>query len=132
MARHTYATAEDLTDYPVELDDDANVPKLLADASARVDELLEAAVYPVDDAGMPTEPEHIEALKLATCAVVQWMDDIGDDGSGAALRIQSASIAGLSLGIRQPPPGGKPDRYGDAARRHLRQVGLRGGGGPGY
>lgn len=131
MARHTYATAEDLTDYPVTVDQ-ADAPRLLADASARVDELLEASVYPVDAAGMPTDPEHVEALKLATCAVVQWMDDTGDDGSGAVLRIQSASIAGVSLGIRQPPPGGKPDRYGNAARRHLREVGLIGGGGPGY
>ncbi|MEV7684237.1 hypothetical protein AB0O64_37775, partial [Streptomyces sp. NPDC088341] len=61
-----------------------------------------------------------------------WWDAIGDDGSGASLRIQSASIAGVSLGIRQPPPGGTPDRAGSDARRVLREAGLLGGGGPGY
>lgn len=131
MARLRYATQDDLDAYPVTVDEDDR-DRMVAQASAVVDEALEAAVYPVDEQGAPTEPKHREALAEATCAVIAWWDAIGDDGTGASLRIQSASIAGVNLGIRQPPPGGKPDRAGPDARRILREAGLLGGGGPGY
>lgn len=127
MPRHTYATAADLADYPVTVDE-ADRDRLLADASGAVDELLEASVYPVDDDGMPTEPKHIEALALATCAVISWWDSIGDDGSGVTQQVQTSGVAGVNVSYKQ----GKPDRWGPAARRHLRDEGLLGGGGPGY
>jgi hypothetical protein len=131
MARLRYATQADLDAYPVDVAE-ADADRLVAEASSVIDDALDGAVYPVDDAGMPTEQKHREALAEATCAVIAWWDAIGDDGSGATLRIQSASIAGVSLGIRQPPPGAKPDRAGSAARRILREAGLLGGGGPDY
>lgn len=129
MARLRYATQADLDAYPVTVDE-ADRDRLIAQASAVVDDELEASVYPVDDAGMPTEPEHREALAEAVCAVLEWWDSVGDDGSGAMLRVQNASIAGLNLSFRQQ--GGKPDRAGPDARRILREAGLLGGGGPGY
>lgn len=124
--RHTYATAEDLAAYPVDVADESEIPRLLADASAAVDDLLECAVYDVDDDGMPTESKVQRALALATCAVVGWWEETGTDG---ARMLQSASIAGVSLGWRSSGnKGSEPDRWGHQARRHLRDAGLLGMG----
>jgi hypothetical protein len=125
--RHTYATTAHLANLmgeavPVDAD------RRLRDATARVDGMLKSAVYPVDDDGMPTEQQHILALRAATCAMVKWWDDNGWDGSGAEGQVQSASIAGVSLGFARGSgaAAGRVDLDGDAARDALDQAGLLG------
>jgi hypothetical protein len=124
--RHTYATSTDYANVTREappLDIDAK----LRDATAEVDNLLHFANYPVDELGMPTEAEHVLALKLAAVEVVRWWDANGWDGSGAEGAVQSASIAGVSLGFTTGKQGGRVDLVGDKARRVLASAGLLGG-----
>lgn len=124
--RHTYATGQEWANYLHQEQPPADADRILRTASTAVDELLLTAVYDTDGQGMPTRAEHIRALRLATCAVATWWDDIGDPyGSGAPAQVQSASIAGVSLGFNR---GKKPDRHGPDARRHLADVGLLGHG----
>lgn len=95
--RHTYATTADLAKVLHEAPPvDAEVR--LRRASAVVDDALFCAVYAVDSDKMPTDPDVAAALNLATCEVVAWWASTGDDGSGAMSSVQSASIAGVSLG----------------------------------
>jgi hypothetical protein len=68
----------------------------LVTATLLVDALLIGAVYPVDDDGMPTDADHIAALRDATCAQVAWFDETGD-ATGAAEQYQSTSIGALSF-----------------------------------
>jgi hypothetical protein len=124
--RHSYATSTDYANVTREAPP-LDIDKRLRDASAEVDELLHFANYPVDDAGLPTEPEHVLALTLATVEVVRWWDANGWDGSGAESQVQSASIAGVSLGFRSGKAGAKQDLVGDKARRVLTSAGLLGG-----
>lgn len=130
--RHTYATTIELAEYlraapPLDAED------RLRRASAKVDEALLCAVYTVDDDGMPTDDKIVKGLMLATCAVVKWWESIGEDGSGASGQVQSASIAGVSLGYKRGGgnSGGKVDLFGDEARQHLVEAGLSLVG-PGY
>ncbi|MBF8186324.1 hypothetical protein ITP53_11300 [Nonomuraea sp. K274] len=96
MAR-VYATADDLTDWTGD-DPPADADRLLARASRLIDNrLLLTAVYPVDPAGMPTEPEHADALRDAACALVEWWDDHGDDGTGAGGDYTNVSAGGISF-----------------------------------
>jgi hypothetical protein len=123
--RHTYATPEQLAD--ISGLEPADVDRLLRDATAEVDGLLHFATYSVDETGMPTEPQHVEALMLATVEVVRWWDANGWDGSGAEGGVQSASIAGVSLGFTTGKQGGRVDLVGVKARRVLAAAGLLGG-----
>lgn len=124
--RHTYATSRGYAEVTGEAPP-LDVDRLLRDASQQVDDVLHFAVYDVDDAGMPTRAEHAEALKLATVEVVRWWDANGWDGSGAEGQVQSASIAGVSLGFASGKQGGRLDLLGDKARRILSTAGLLGG-----
>jgi hypothetical protein len=123
--RHTYATTKQLAESmheAVPLD----AAKRLRDASADLDDLLLCAVYDVDDDGMPTDPDVKEALAEAVCALVQHRLDTGDDdGSGA---LQSASIAGVSLGWNRSGKANPSARYGPKVPGILAGVGLLGQG----
>jgi hypothetical protein len=123
--RHTYATTKQLAESmheAVPLD----AAKRLRDASADLDDLLVCAVYDVDDDGMPTDPEVQQALVDATCALVEHRLNTGDDdGSGA---LQSASIAGVSLGWNRSGKGNPSARYGPKVGGILAGAGLLGTG----
>lgn len=124
--RHTYATSTDYANVTREAPP-LDVERKLRDATAEIDELLHFANYPVDDDGMPTDLDHRQAMKLATIEVVRWWDANGWDGSGAEVQVQSASIAGVSLGFTAGKAGQKPDLVGGKARRLLISAGLIGG-----
>ncbi len=125
--RHTYADTVDLANAlqgPVPLD----AERRLRDATSWIDRELLCAVYPVDDDGMPTEAKHVDALREAVCAVLKWWDSIGEDGSGATSVIQSASMAGVSLGWKVSGSDGGRDMIGGEARQILGDAGLLGNG----
>lgn len=124
--RHTYATSTDYANVTREVPP-LDVETKLRDATQEIDEVLHFANYDVDDAGMPTRAEDVEAMMLATIEVVRWWDANGWDGSGAEVQVQSASIAGVSLGFTAGKAGQKPDLVGGKARRILATAGLLGG-----
>lgn len=91
-----YATTADLVAYAGDevVDDDA--PRLLARASELVDSLLLAAVYAVDEHGHPVDDEVRDALRRATCAVVEWWHETGDP-TGAGGQFTEAALGTLRL-----------------------------------
>ncbi|WP_406298064.1 hypothetical protein OG948_21270 [Embleya sp. NBC_00888] len=75
----------------------ADAGRLLADASAVLDAVvLLTAVYDVDASGDPTDPVVIAAFAAATCALVRWWDEQGDD-LGTAATVGSVSIGSVSI-----------------------------------
>ena len=96
MAR-IYATKEQLEDY---LDGDP-VPDgaglLLRSASRDVDEMLLTARYPVDAAGLPTVPEHVEAIREATMLQALHRSEHGDeiDMAGASEAVTLGLVPGV-------------------------------------
>lgn len=119
-----YATPDQLTAWtgdPAPPDAD----RLLARASEDVEDALRTAVYGTDDAGMPTDPDVVQALADATCAQVEYQQAAGDDGTGAAGRWDSVSIGAVSLSGRQsgPTTGGDVD-LAPRAERALTRAGL--------
>ena len=125
MAR-IYATKEQLEAF---LDGDP-VPegagRLLRSASRDVDEMLLTAVYPVDAAGLPTDPDHEEAIREATCLQAMHRDEHGDEidmlSSGESVGLGPVHFGGaFSTGPKpvQPIPAWNPEAY-----RVLRLAGL--------
>lgn len=95
-----YATRDDLAAYApagVDVPDEPEVSRLLARASEAVELLTLTAVYPVDDAGMPTEAEHVAAFREATCAQAAHWLDTGDE-TGTAGQWSNVTIGSISLG----------------------------------
>ncbi|MFH8793848.1 hypothetical protein [Streptomyces sp. NPDC017941] len=99
--------------------------RLLARASADLDDALIRAVYRTDDAGMPTDPAIVGAFRDAVCAQVEYQLAAGDDGTGAADRWGSVSIGPVALSAPQGGPR-TPDDVDLAPRAHraLRRAGL--------
>jgi hypothetical protein len=91
-----YATPADLADYagPDVVGEDS--PRLLARASELVDSLLVTAVYDTTPDGHPLDAHLREALRDATCALVQWWDETGDP-TGAGAQYSDAAIGTLRL-----------------------------------
>lgn len=90
-----YATTTDLAEWlgtapPV------GASRLLVQASRAINDALLTAVYPVDDNGSPTDATQIQALRNATCAVVEWWLETGDE-LGASGDWQSASAGDVSI-----------------------------------
>lgn len=123
----SYATTADLAVWLHEAPP-AGSARLLARATELVDALAMAAIYDVDEQGMPTSPEVADALRDAVCAQVAWWAEIGDSsGSGAVGRWSSVSIGTARLsGPRSS--GSDHTSAADAAspetRRILRLAGL--------
>ncbi|MFF4118966.1 hypothetical protein ACFY0P_36735 [Streptomyces sp. NPDC001714] len=123
MAR-VYATPEQLaawTGQPAPTD----AGRLLARASQDIDEALLTAVYCTDAAGMPTHSEVTQALSDAVCAQIEYWQETGDTGTGAAGRWTSVSLGPVSLsGPRGGPiyPGAVD--LADRAHRALNRAGL--------
>ncbi|MFD8151742.1 hypothetical protein ACFV28_13455 [Streptomyces sp. NPDC059720] len=124
MAARVYATPEQLTAWtgqPAPPDAD----RLLARASEDVDDALVTAVYATDALGMPTDPDILRALADATCAQVEWQQETGDTGTGAAGRWDSVSIGPVSLSGRKDGPTAAGDvDLAPRAHRALRRAGL--------
>jgi hypothetical protein len=115
-----YATLADLVDYagPGVVDEDS--PRLLARASERVDSLLLTAVYDTTPDGLPVDEKVRDALKRATCAVVQWWDET-DDETGAGGRFVESQIGTVRL--KRAESHTEPD-LAPAAVRILATAGL--------
>ncbi|MFE0877313.1 hypothetical protein ACFW4X_21060 [Streptomyces smyrnaeus] len=123
MAR-IYATPEQLTAWTGQ-PAPAGAERLLARASADIDDALLTAVYATDAAGMPTHPDTVQALADATCAQVEYQLAMGDDGTGAAGRWDSVSIGPVSLsGRRQEPTASGDVDLAPRASRALKRAGL--------
>lgn len=117
MVQPVYATVDDLTtwlgSYPP-----ANAVSLLARASLVVDELLTAAVYPVDVDGAPTDVTAQAAMRDAVCAQVEWWMAAPVDGCGdGKARLRPAN---RQAGDPKMP---RPDIAPDAIRT-LHRAGL--------
>lgn len=124
-----YATSADLAEYlGTPAPDDAD--RLLARASEAIDDALLTAVYVVDVDGFPTNADQREALKLATCAVIEWWgadrgtgDETGAAGVWGSVSAGSVSLSrgtGKGSGSTQVTAGALPSRaYG-----YLRRAGL--------
>ncbi|GGM65188.1 hypothetical protein GCM10012275_39660 [Longimycelium tulufanense] len=93
---HIYATPADLVEYAGPGIVDEDTPRKLARASERVDSLLLTAVYDTTPDGMPVDPAVRDALTRATCALVQWWGDTGDE-TGAGGRFVESQIGTLRL-----------------------------------
>lgn len=94
-----YATTADLTAaWPSDAGPvPADAARLLEAASDLLDTtILLSAAYCTDDAGAPTDPIVVEALRDAVCAQVRWWDETGDE-LGSAGTVQSVSIGSVSL-----------------------------------
>lgn len=98
-----YATPEQLAAWTGE-PAPADAERLLARASADVDSALLCALYRTNAAGMPTDPEVVQALADAACAQVEYQAATGDDGTGASGRWGSVAIGPVSLGDRRDTP----------------------------
>ncbi|WP_030271196.1 hypothetical protein [Streptomyces sp. NRRL B-24484] len=126
MAR-AYATPEQLAAWlgqPAPSD----AERLLARASDDIDAGLLTARYPVDPAGVPTDPVHVAALADSVCAQVEYQLAAGEDGTGASARWSSVSAGSISLSASSPGPAGGAVDLAPRARRALQRAGLTGHG----
>lgn len=91
-----YATTAELAAYAGEhvVDDDS--PRLLGRASELVDSLLITAIYDTNAQGYPLDEQTRDALRRATCAVVEWWHETGDP-TGASGQFTEAQIGTLRL-----------------------------------
>ncbi|MGW0869947.1 hypothetical protein ACWD3Z_05575 [Streptomyces sp. NPDC002740] len=96
--------------------------KLLERATRLLDsDFLKAAVYDVDDDGMPTDAEVIAAFAEAVCAQVEFWGEVGEetDISGPLQGVQLGSVA-LQFGAGDNRSG--PDYYAPKLIRALQNV----------
>lgn len=101
----SYATTTQLANYlgvapPLES------ARLLREATKLLDDLLRAAVYDVNDAGMPTDSEVIEAFADAVCSQVQFWGEVGEETD------ISGPLQGVVIGSVQLQYGAGDNRSG--------------------
>ncbi|BAD58770.1 hypothetical protein [Nocardia farcinica] len=129
-----YAQPDDLADWlhPDDLPDDAEGARLIRYASPLVAKATVCDRYEVDPAGLPTEPEVIEAMRDATCAhVAEWVKAGIDPAGGVVGReigIASQSADGGSVvyadSVDAADIARSLTRLSDAAVQILRAAGL--------
>lgn len=68
----SYATEADLTTANVVVTPSSDAPQYLQSASELVEDATIVDLYEVDDDGLPTDPEIIEAFKNATVAQIRF------------------------------------------------------------
>ncbi len=90
----------------------------LAKASAAVDDMLLTAVYDVDDDGMPTDADVIEALRDATCIQAE------DARAAKAARASSFSIGSVSVTRSAPTTDPEETYRSPRALARLQRAGL--------
>lgn len=96
--------------------------KLLERATTLLDsDFLKAAVYDVDDDGMPSDADVIAAFAEAVCAQVEFWGEVGEetDISGPLQGVQLGSVA-LQFGAGDNRSG--PDYYAPKLVRALQNV----------
>ncbi|WP_113699181.1 hypothetical protein [Nonomuraea lactucae] len=124
-----YATVNDLAPTYV-TPAPANAALLLDRATRLVDQALLTAVYEVDEDGLPTDPEHIAALRDATCEQVAAWLEVGETGTGASAEYSDVQIGSVRLGRgSQTGAGGggsAATRLAPQAWAILQQAGLTG------
>lgn len=114
---HVYATPADLENYlgaPAPVD----AQRLLARASEAVDDALITSVYATDVDGYPTEPDQREAVKLATCAVIEWWGD--ERGTGDETGVSSAWTSVRAGSVALSRPGGSGGATGGSGSTQVR------------
>ncbi|MGW6498551.1 hypothetical protein [Nonomuraea angiospora] len=92
----SYATVADLVPKYVATEP-ADAELLLERATTVVDDAIMCAVYDVDDDGLPTDAQLVDALKRATCEQVAAWLDVGETGTGGAGQYSSVSIGSVNL-----------------------------------
>lgn len=107
-----YATVGDFAQYAGLDAVHTDTERQLARASELVDSLLITAVY------HPDAPHVRDALRQATCAIVQWWGETGDE-TGASSQYAAMQIGTLRLQRSEPAPEIPP-----AAVRILATAGL--------
>lgn len=107
-----HATVDDLAAYAGREVVTVDSPRLLARASELVDSLLVTAVY------APGEEWIRDALRRATCAVVQFWHEAGDE-TGTATQCTAMQIGTVRLQRAEPAP-----RVPPTAVRILATTGL--------
>ena len=75
----------------------ANIDLLIRQASRTVDKLLVGKVYDVDDDGMPTGADDVQALTDATCAIAAECAASGVFKAGQAQGYNAVGIGNVSL-----------------------------------
>lgn len=78
---------------------------LLRTASRMVDQLLVGRVYDTDAAGYPTDPDNVQALEDATCAIAVELDATGATSGGATEAWDSVGIGSVKLSGRRAAEG---------------------------
>lgn len=105
----------------------AGATRALRAASGRIDELLIAAVYDVDEDGLPADADTLAALRDATCAQADYQRASGDvNSTGAAGQWSSVSIGSASLSRGQAAGCGTASapKYSSEAYGILQRAGL--------
>ncbi|NRQ35986.1 hypothetical protein HII36_29755 [Nonomuraea sp. NN258] len=112
MAR-VYATLAELADwYSPDPVPDGITDRDLSRASRLIDNnLLKTAFYDVDTDGYPTDQDQRTAVRDACCALVEWWEANGDDGTGAGGNLTSVTAGSISYsrGSRSSSSGGGGD-----------------------
>jgi hypothetical protein len=125
MAQRVYATEAHLVAW---LDDGATAPsganRMLRNASAEVDRLLVTAIYDTDGDGAATDQDVIGALRDATCELVSWWLQTGDE-HGTASYGGTATIGSVTVGGGSGGAGATP-RVGPHVLTILSNAGLLG------
>jgi hypothetical protein len=121
----TYATSEDLANWLRDAPP-ADCERMLAEASREVDRLCQAAVYAVDpDTDKPLDPRVAAAMRDATCELVRWWAETGDD-TGVLGAFGSLSAGSISVG-RATAGGGAAGVQGLRVSAQVRRI-LQGAG----
>lgn len=124
--QRVYATTVDLANY-LHGPPPTDAQRKLVRASRRIGSLIRTAVYDADETtGMPTDATILAAVRDATCALVEWWGETGDE-TGAAAQMQSVSIGSVALGRGYTGAGsatGASQTLSDEAIEHLRGAGL--------
>ncbi|WP_068059385.1 hypothetical protein [Nocardia xishanensis] len=104
----TYAVPDDLADGWIigDLPDDATANVLIRYASQLVRKATRLDLYEVDPAGLPTEPDVIEAMRDATCVHVAMWHTAGINPAGGAV--------GREVAIKSQTADGGSTTYMDA------------------